>query len=83
MTWRDRAKPIISQVIATHRDEPILDIRRVLRDAYPFGPRKYHPYKVWCSEVRLQLAVLESQHNPNKDIEGLPLFDVREGKEYT
>lgn len=26
--------------------------RRTLLDAYPYGQRKYWPYKVWCRQVR-------------------------------
>ena len=71
MTWRDKAKPIISRVIAKHRDAPIPEIRKALRGAYPFGERSHHPYKVWCDEVRLQIQALENERNGNGD---LPLF---------
>jgi hypothetical protein len=27
------------------------EVRRQVRDAYPFGERKYHPYKVWLKRV--------------------------------
>ena len=72
MDWRDHAKPIISRVIGEHRDRPVQEIRRALRDVYPFGLRQYHPYKVWCDEVRIQLAALENERNGNSD---LPLFE--------
>jgi hypothetical protein len=44
-------------VLAEHVGEPMPQIRRALRDAYPFGERAMWPYKVWCDEVRRQLGV--------------------------
>ena len=60
--WRDIARPIVAQAIDACRRMGITDpdtIRRspVLRDAYPFGPRQYHPYRIWCSEIRRQLNI--------------------------
>lgn len=53
-TWRQIAAPIIAEVLRQTKgwDEP--DIRRALREAYPFGMRKYWPYKVWLDEIRRQ-----------------------------
>lgn len=31
------------------------EARSALCDAYPFGPRAHHPYKVWLDEVKKQL----------------------------
>jgi hypothetical protein len=56
MTWRDIARPVIERVLL---DNPIAsekEIRKLLHDAYPFGPRQYHPYKIWCDEIRVQLG---------------------------
>jgi len=33
---------------------PEHEIRAALRAAYPFGPRKHHPYKIWLDEIRVQ-----------------------------
>jgi hypothetical protein len=30
------------------------EIRKALHDAYPFGPREYHPYKIWLDEIKRQ-----------------------------
>lgn len=52
--WRNRCAPIIAQVLReTQPDTP--ERRKALHDAYPFGMRKYHPYKVWLSEIKRQL----------------------------
>ena len=52
--WRRKARPIIERVLAETKGQDEKMIRRALRDAYPFGLRKYHPYKIWCDEIRLQ-----------------------------
>lgn len=57
MTRREYAAPIIRQIIRENEDAEEKDIRKALRDAYPWGPRENHPYKVWSEEVRLGLAL--------------------------
>jgi hypothetical protein len=47
-----------------------------LRDAYPWGERAYHPYRIWCSEVNRQLACLRPV---DESVAGLPLFDATSG----
>jgi hypothetical protein len=32
------------------------EVRQALRDLYPWGERQHHPYRMWCAEVRLELA---------------------------
>lgn len=55
-TWREYCAPIIHRVITEvgTADEPKL--RAALREAYPFGERKHHPYKIWLDEVHRQLV---------------------------
>lgn len=53
-TWRESATPIIRQVLADNAGKPEKEIRKALRDAYPWGERRYHPYKIWCDEIRRQ-----------------------------
>ena len=57
MTWRDEARPIIAAVIAKYEGADLRFLRSALRDAYPWGPRENHPYKIWCDEVRVQLGL--------------------------
>lgn len=52
--WRDRFKPLIAQVLAENAGKPEGELRQALRDAFPQGPRKYWPYKVWLSEIQYQ-----------------------------
>lgn len=54
-SWREAAAPIIAQVIADNTGKTPAEVRAALREAYPFGPRKHHPYKIWLSEIRRQL----------------------------
>lgn len=54
--WRNRAAPIIAEVIEQYGDN-LNRLRLKLRDAYPFGARRGHPYRIWCSEVKKQLGV--------------------------
>lgn len=76
-TWRERSRPIIAKVIEAHEGKPLPEIRRALRDAYPFGQRKYWVYKAWCAEVRYQLGLPRILERPReRDLDGqLTLFD--------
>lgn len=56
MTWRDKARPIIAAVIEQYGTADEAALRAALREAYPWGPRQYHPYKIWCDEIREQLG---------------------------
>lgn len=56
-TWRDSARPIIARVIADVGTDDPKRLKSALRDAYPWGPREYHPYKIWCDEIRVQLGL--------------------------
>ena len=57
MTWRDKARPIIAAVIAQVGTDDLPRLRKALREAYPWGPREYHPYRIWCDEIRKQLQL--------------------------
>jgi hypothetical protein len=46
--------PIIEKVLAETSGKDEKEIVKALRDAYPFGPRKHHPYKIWLDEVKRQ-----------------------------
>jgi hypothetical protein len=38
-------------------------IHAALLAAYPFGERKYHPYKIWLSEIRRQRHPEHKRHH--------------------
>jgi len=54
ITWRSRSAVIIAGVIKATGYDDLKALRKALHDAYPFGPRKMHPYKIWCDEIKIQ-----------------------------
>lgn len=52
--WRDRARPIIAKVLAETKGQSESEICKALKGAYPFGERRYHPYKIWLHEIAVQ-----------------------------
>lgn len=52
--WRDQAAKVISEVIAANADKGEKAVSVALFAAYPFGERKFYPYKVWLDEIRRQ-----------------------------
>lgn len=54
--WRTQAFPVIRAVIEREGAEDLAALRRALRAAYPWGPRRYHRYRIWCDEVHRQLG---------------------------
>ena len=72
MTWRDRARPLIAKIISRHGTEDIKGLRKALREAFPFGPREYHPYRIWLDEIRVQLGTKPKR---TADKEKPTLFD--------
>lgn len=56
MNWRKEAATVISKVIRQNPGAEPKELRKLIRAAYPFGERKYHPYKIWCDEVNRQLG---------------------------
>lgn len=72
MNWRAKAKAVIRQVMADHPKAEPKELRRLISEAYPFGERKYHPYKIWLDEVNRQLG------NPTLDELGLTVQQAQE-----
>lgn len=52
--WRTRCRPIIAEVLQETQGKSEKEIRKALTDAYPFGAREHHPYKIWCDEIKIQ-----------------------------
>lgn len=75
-TWREMARPLIAKTIKANEGKPLPEIRKALAAVYPFGPRKYWPYKIWCDEIRFQLGLKKhypKPYNPNQ----MSLFNAR------
>jgi len=71
-TWRQSAAPIIAAVLKETKDLPEKEIKAALKEAYPFGVRAHHPYKVWLDEIkrhrftkRGKAKNTETQHQPS------------------
>lgn len=68
MTWRDDCRPIIAKVLAENRLKSEKEIKKALYDAYPYGERKYHPYKIWLDEIKIQTGKKISKREiPNEN----------------
>jgi hypothetical protein len=79
-TWRDHARRVIAQVIAdVGRDDPGR-LKRALFDAYPFGERQYHPYRIWLDEIKRQTGKSKSVSS-RTDLEKLAEFNRRNTEE--
>ena len=59
--WRRRARAVIGGAIATARHagkQTDYEILGAIDLAYPFGPRKYAPYKYWLEERAKAMAAI-------------------------
>jgi len=63
-TWRERARPIIARVLKETKGQDEKAIRKALRAAYPFGPKKHQPYKMWLDEIRVQRGLKPPRKPP-------------------
>ena len=67
--WRKHCGPIIHKVLEETKGQDEKVIRKALKEAYPFGMRKYHPYKIWLDEIKAQRGTKKKKgeaNNPNQ-----------------
>ena len=64
-SWRDIARPIIHRVLQETRGQDEAVIRKALREAYPWGQRAMHPYKIWLDEIKVQRKQRTFGHRPD------------------
>ena len=69
-SWRDIATPIVAQVLWDNREKTEKEIRKAIKEAYPFGERRMWPYKVWLNEVRRQRGLLKNRTKQQRDVDG-------------
>ena len=68
--WSDIARATIGRVALTIPDDtPFKERKRLIDDAYPFGPREYWPYKAWLKARKAYL----NPYDP-KSLSPGPLF---------
>lgn len=78
--WRRIAAPIITDVLREMGGKPEHEIRAALLSAYPFGPRRHHPYRIWLDEIRIQTGRRRIQSHVRKLQGRLPMPpDERQG----
>jgi hypothetical protein len=50
--WRKRAREVIRHVLERMASDATGEEKRAaISAAYPFGPRKFHPYRMWLLQV--------------------------------
>ena len=55
--WSKTSRKIVSETLKGSEGLSTKEKRKLLFDAYPFGPREYWPYKAWCKAVRDALEI--------------------------
>lgn len=50
--WRTTSNRVIYQVLKATDGQTEREIKKALEDAYPFGERKMHPYKIWLDAIK-------------------------------
>lgn len=77
--WREQARLAIEEAHkALAEDCSFADRKKAIAAAYPFGPREYHPYKIWLSEQRKYLEAYIDGGTKPKD--GRPLSPLERAK---
>lgn len=51
--WRLHSRRVIREAAEQNKSSSDSELRKIISNAYPFGARKYHPYKIWLKEVKL------------------------------
>lgn len=73
-SWYDSAKAYIRRVHETlPPDIGFEDRVKAVRDAYPWGARKHHPYKMWLKAQREYLAAYAPLDHDSKRFPLSPL----------
>ena len=65
-SWRDFCRPIIEEVLRETKGQDEKAVKKALFDAYPFGERAMHPYKIWCDEIKRQRGLKPDPHKGQK-----------------
>lgn len=62
--WRSRAEPIVREIVAEYTGDDERELRRLISEEYPFGPRAHWPYTVWLDVVAKEVAAWKRRNNP-------------------
>ncbi len=74
MTWRNHCAPIIRDVLIATKGMSEKEIKTALREAYPFGERAMHPYKIWLDEIKRQRRIPTPKMIEEDKLKSIPLF---------
>lgn len=78
--WRTESRRVIREVLAAQpAGTPVLRLKALLSERYPFGERKYHPYRIFLDEVREALRPFQEDPEPSESKIGYRLSN-RGGK---
>ena len=66
--WRTASKRIISEIVQRNHGN-IKMIRFELKEAYPFGERRYYPYKIWLQECQKAIGKVRYDRKQRRLIE--------------
>jgi len=74
--WRDQSQEVIARVTQEVGTGDLDMLEKAIRAAYPFGKRRYHPYKIWLQEVKAHMWWLRARKGVVQPKEA-PLFEGR------
>lgn len=76
MTWRDKFRPIIAQVLKEHAGEEDKEIRRALRAVWSERrEQRSWPYRIWLDEIAAQRG---RRTRPKKKVQSMTAEEARE-----
>lgn len=83
MSWKEKAERVIAEeyrAICASGIADQKDILRLINTSYPFGQRKYHPYKQWLAARREFIAKTWPVKSPKPVFGAGELFEEKEVK---
>lgn len=54
VSWRISSRKVIRYVLENSKAHNVKQLTREISKAYPFGPKKHWPYKIWLEECKWQ-----------------------------
>lgn len=72
-TWRAESRQIMARIASENPALKTAELLKLIDAAYPFGQRKYWPYKQWLLERRAWIDAREGKSKPSTTTSG-PLF---------
>ena len=74
-TWGDVSRRVIARVISENPNAEYKEMKKLLREAYPFGRREMFPYTAWCKAQKRALTTLfPEKMGVKKEVPNVGLF---------